>query len=230
MAEQLSARLLAAASLVRPGYTAADIGCDHGKLAVYLVKAGRCPIVIAADLRAGPLAAAKALVEKEGLSGQIDCRLGDGLTVLCPGEAQDFVLAGMGGETIGAILAAAPWVKDPALSFVLVPATGHSRLRRFLYEQGFQLNAEQPLFENGHWYTVMRAAYAGTPKTPDDVFCAAGLVAGQKGESAAGYLGWVRAKLEKQWRGKRRSAHCEELTGLEELIGQVEREEQRCRE
>ena len=36
----LDARLLAAAAYVRRGALAADIGCDHGKLAVYLARTG----------------------------------------------------------------------------------------------------------------------------------------------------------------------------------------------
>ena len=52
---RLDARLQAAADFVRPGSTAADIGCDHGKLSAWLAGSGRCPLVFACDLREGPL-------------------------------------------------------------------------------------------------------------------------------------------------------------------------------
>lgn len=229
MAEQLSARLRAAAGLVRPGSRAADIGCDHGKLSVFLAQSGICPYVIAADLRPGPLAAAKALVEREGLGAAVDCRLGNGLSVVTKGEVQDIVIAGMGAETIEAILAAADWTQDPALSLVLVPATGHAKLRRWLGENGYALQTELPVRENGHWYTIMRAAYTGCTGIPADLFCAAGLIAGQTGEAAAGYLGWAAEKLKKELAGKCRSGRYEDLDGLRALVMQVEEEEKKCR-
>ena len=40
----LDARLLAAAAYVRRSALAADIGCDHGKLAVYLARTGTAPM------------------------------------------------------------------------------------------------------------------------------------------------------------------------------------------
>ena len=54
-APRLDARLAAAYDFVRPGHAAADIGCDHGKLSAALAGSGRCPLVLACDLRPGPL-------------------------------------------------------------------------------------------------------------------------------------------------------------------------------
>ena len=47
----ISNRLLLCAALVPPGSRAADIGTDHGYLAVHLLREGVCPFVTAADLR-----------------------------------------------------------------------------------------------------------------------------------------------------------------------------------
>ena len=38
---------------------AADIGCDHGKLSAALAGSGRCPLVLACDLRPDPLQKAR---------------------------------------------------------------------------------------------------------------------------------------------------------------------------
>ena len=67
----LDARLSAAAELVRPGLPAADIGCDHGKLAAVLAGSGRCPWVIGADLRPGPLAKARRTLEAAGCQDKV---------------------------------------------------------------------------------------------------------------------------------------------------------------
>ena len=108
---QLDARLSAAAGYVRPGHVAADIGCDHGKLTVDLLVSGRCPKVIAADLRPIPLSKAQENCRKAGCADRAELRLGNGLEVLQPGEATDIVIAGMGAETIIEILQAAPWAR-----------------------------------------------------------------------------------------------------------------------
>ena len=115
----LDERLKTVAALVRPGSRVADIGTDHGYLPVYLVKEGICPRAIAADLRSGPLESARRHVTAAGLSDRIDLRLGDGLTPIEPQEVDDMIIAGMGGETIAGILAAADWVRQPRLRLIL---------------------------------------------------------------------------------------------------------------
>ena len=139
-APRLDARLAAAYDFVRPGHAAADIGCDHGKLSAALAGSGRCPLVLACDLRPGPLEKARVTCAPYG--DKVQCRLGSGLSVLEPGEADDIIIAGMGAETIIEILEAAPWVFDARYNLVLVPATKHSILRRWLARRGFALRAE----------------------------------------------------------------------------------------
>ena len=100
---------------------AADIGCDHGKLSAALAGSGRCPLVLACDLRPAPLEKARVTCAPYG--DKVQCRLGSGLDVVAPGEADDIIIAGMGAETIIEILEAAPWVFDARYNLVLVPAT-----------------------------------------------------------------------------------------------------------
>ena len=97
-APRLDARLAAAYDFVRPGHAAADIGCDHGKLSAALAGSGRCPLVLACDLRPGPLEKARVTCAPYG--DKVQCRLGSGLSVLEPGEVDDIIIAGMGAETI----------------------------------------------------------------------------------------------------------------------------------
>ena len=85
--------------LVRPGEPVADIGCDHGKLTAVLAASGRYPKVIGADLRPGPLAKAEQTLEYAGCKDRAELRLGDGLSVLSPGEVSTIVLAGVSAQT-----------------------------------------------------------------------------------------------------------------------------------
>ena len=88
---KLTNRMEAILSLCCPAETAADIGCDHGQVAVELVLRGLAKTCIAADISAPSLEKARRRAEEWGLSGKVECRLGDGLSVLRPGEAQTIV-------------------------------------------------------------------------------------------------------------------------------------------
>lgn len=199
--------------MVRPGGTAADIGCDHGKLTAHLALRGDVQHVIGADLRPGPLSVARETCQTAGCLDRVELRLGSGLEVLAPGEAQDIVLAGISAQTIIEILQAAPWVKDPAVRLVMVPATKHALLRQWLRRQGFALVQERPVQAAGRWYAVMAAEYTGRAEEPDGVFCLRGLTAGQPG--AEEYLTQQLNKLQKYRRGL---VPGEEQQGVDALL------------
>ena len=126
---------------------------------------------------------------------RVQFRLGSGLQVLAPGEAEEIIIAGMGAETIIEILEAAPWVFDGRYNLVLVPATKHSILRRWLARRGFALRAETLCQAAGRWYAVMNAQYTGAPSEPDGLYCLTGLTQGQPG--CADYYASQNAKLKK---------------------------------
>ena len=194
MLPTLDARLSAAAELVRPGEPVADIGCDHGKLTAVLAASGKYPKVIGADLRPGPLAKAEQTLEYAGCKDRAELRLGDGLSVLSPGEVSTIVLAGVSAQTTWEIIEKAPWVSAPGgPRLVMVPATRHSDLRRWLWEHGFAFVADRPVQAAGRWYAVMAAEYTGEMKTPTFQECLFGLT-GQWPEGE-GYAAWQKAKL-----------------------------------
>lgn len=182
-------RLLAAAALLEGGAVVADIGCDHGKLAVYLVMKGLAPRVVAVDKRPLPLARARALARQCGLEGRVDCRLGDGLAALDEGEAGEIVVAGLSGETLIEILEKAPWLNGPGgPRLILQPTTRAGLLRRWLCERGFRLLAEAPVLERGRAYTNILAAPGGLPHSPSALFCEVGLLPEAKNRQAAARL------------------------------------------
>ena len=190
----LDERLTAAAALVREGEPVADIGCDHGKLTAVLAASGKYPKVIGADLRPGPLAKAKQTLEHARCEDRVELRLGDGLSVLSAGEVGTIVLAGVSAQTTWEIIEKAPWVSRPGgPRLVMVPATRHSELRRWLWEHGFALVADRPVQAAGRWYAVMAAEYTGETRTSTFTDC----LFGKTGEwpEGAGYAAWQKAKL-----------------------------------
>ena len=215
----LDDRLLCAASLVRPGSRVADIGTDHAYLPLYLVEQGLCPSAIASDVRPGPADSARRHVSEAGLSDRIMVRLGDGLVGIAPDEVDDIVIAGMGGETIAAILQTAPWVKSDRYRLVLQPMTRSEQLRRWLLTNGFTLLTERVTQDGKHLYTVIAAAYTGAPPVTEEVAYYRGALTGEDG---AAFLAKEIVRLTKQQAGCRVSGNQPQADRLQQLIEQLE--------
>jgi len=158
---KLSRRLAAVASMVPWGSPVADIGTDHGYLPVHLVLEGRCPGAIAVDVAEKPLRAAQHLVELLALDQKVDLRLGNGLNILQPGEAEIVCIAGMGGFTIIKMLEAAPEQLAEVTRLILQPMRQANKLRRWLVSNGWRIVLEDIVLEEGIYYEII-AAEPGT--------------------------------------------------------------------
>lgn len=191
----LDSRLRLAADFVRPDSRVADIGTDHAHLPVTLVREGRCPSAIASDIRRGPTDNARQNVEQAGLGDVIAVRLGDGLQTVSADEVDDIVIAGMGGETIAAILEDAPWVRNERYRLILQPMTRAERLRAYLFATGFTIDEERVTCVGGHWYTVLCVRYTGVAIEADEARCFVGRIPLEQGD---GYLQMVEARLSAQ--------------------------------
>lgn len=163
---KLTPRLKAVAEYVRPGGKITDVGTDHGYLICYLVGNGICTGGVAGDVRPGPLEQARQSVAACGLERKIQLRLSDGLRAVEPEEADDIVIAGMGGELICEILSAVQWVRDEKKHFVFQPMTHPEMLRSFLCENGFVINRECVVREGKRVYCVMDVSYDGCCRKP----------------------------------------------------------------
>ncbi len=156
---RLQERLLRIAGHVPPGSLAADIGTDHALLPIYLVKKGICQRVVATDLNAGPLAAARSTVALVSMGKRVELRLGDGMTIFQPGEADVFIIAGMGGVKIADILNGAPAVLGQASRLILQPLGGAAQLRRWLLDNNWGLIDEDLVIDDGRYYEIIVAEH-----------------------------------------------------------------------
>ncbi|MDL2215587.1 class I SAM-dependent methyltransferase [Ruminococcaceae bacterium OttesenSCG-928-N02] len=221
----LDARLNTALAMVRPGSVVADVGTDHGHLALHLILSGKCPKVYALDVREKPLGKARALAARFGFEGQISCILSDGLAALPANAAQDVVIAGMGALSIAQIIANANWLQNDDVRLVLVPASNVPLLRQTLCEMGFEVKEEQAVQAAGRYYTVMCVHYSGRCYTPSALFCQVGKVPAQT-PAAVGYIEKVIALQKTELNGKALSTRFELgekaalVTALEGVLAQ----------
>lgn len=137
------------------GRSAADIGTDHAYIPVELSKKGIR--TVATDISKGPLNAAKANVKKYNC--EVDLRLGGGLDPLEAGETEDIIIAGMGGEMIIKIIKD-NFEKARSSRLILQPMNYPERLRKFLFENRFEITEEDLVCEGEKLYNLMVAKSA----------------------------------------------------------------------
>lgn len=156
---ELSKRLYAVAGLVTEGASVADIGTDHGYVPIYLVERGIAGKVIAMDVNQGPLNRARMHIVGHGLGDRIETRLSDGLARIRPGEVDTVIASGMGGPLTIRILQEGKEVADQLNALILQPQSEICRVRRFLTENGYRIEQEDMVLEDGKYYPVMRVVH-----------------------------------------------------------------------
>ncbi|WP_298594977.1 class I SAM-dependent methyltransferase [uncultured Mitsuokella sp.] len=165
---QLDARLRAIANFVPRGSRVADVGTDHGHLALTLVQEGTADFVIASDKNEGPLAAASHAVQSAGLAEQIALRQSNGLIRIAPMEVDTVCLAGMGGALMIEILSAAPATVKRLSTLVLQPQGAAMELRWWLYQNDWYIADEALVEADGRMYEIMQAKRGKKP-TPNRI-------------------------------------------------------------
>lgn len=180
-------RLARISEMIRRGDRVADIGTDHAYLPVYLVKNGISPKVYACDIADGPLKNAAANIERLSADG-IEIRKGAGLDAVSPGEADTFVIAGMGGDMIIDIISSSPWIRDPAYELILQPMTSVGEVRKYLCENGFFVSDERAVRSAGRVYTVIKAVCTGLKQPCEPLFYYIGRLGENMGEDEIIYI------------------------------------------
>ena len=145
-----------------------DLYCGAGTISQ--VMARRAARVIGAEIVPEAIADARENARRYGVTG-IDFRLCDGLSAIRAEECDAVVIAGMGGENIAAILAAAPWTADGRHTLVLQPQSRPEVLRRFLMEHGYAITREALVEDRGHLYPVLEAGAGEMKLTPGQLHC-----------------------------------------------------------
>ena len=153
-------RIKAIKDFVQHGSIVADIGADHGYLAIELIKSGKVDKVIATEKNIGPFEALS-----KNISGfNIEARLGDGLQVLAAGEVDTICIAGMGGALIQKILDDSPEVVQSARRLILQPMNGAKKIRTWLAENDWAIADEDLAEASGIIYEIICAERNPAPK------------------------------------------------------------------
>ncbi len=150
----LDARLRTALEISPVCHTAADIACDHGKLGAALLLENRAQFLIDTDISEMSIKKAQNLTRSLFLSERTTFRVGNGLSVLDEGEAQNIYLLGIGGTLMREILSASDKPLRGAEMAVLQPMKSQEDVRFWLFQKGYHVQQDRMILDGGHYYQI----------------------------------------------------------------------------
>ena len=148
---------------------AADIGTDHAYLPISLITENRADYVIASDIKEGPASIARENIKKNNLTDKIEVRVGPGLSVLSLNEAENIIIAGMGGEMIENIIKNNDNISR-ASRLILQPMNSQYELRHFLIENNYNIIDEDISTEGFKVYNIIIAESGKGQPFSKDIF------------------------------------------------------------
>ena len=144
---------------------AADIGADHGKLALALVTQGKAERIMVTDISRDSLRKAEDLFAAHHASHLAEFLLGDGMTVL-PRTPDAVSVCGMGGKTISGILENG-LRRIFGAELILSPHTEIPAVRRTVYRLGYHIADERCAVASRRFY-IMITAKPGQEKISEE--------------------------------------------------------------
>lgn len=130
--------------------TFADVACDHGYLAQYMLKNNLCEKAIISDISGKSLDKARALLKEYIKGGKCTAVCCDGLKEV---RGADLVLiAGIGGDEILKI------IKDAYIpqNFVFQPMKNARALRAYLLQKGCKITSDDIFSDGKNYYFVIK--------------------------------------------------------------------------
>ena len=151
---ELSPRLKKIADLIPSESVIADVGTDHAYIPVYCFEKGIIKKAIPMDVNPMPLRRAEVNLEKYGFLENSDLRLSNGIEKLNKDEADVIVIAGMGGLLIRDIIDAGKNKISDSTLLLVQPMIAPVELRRYLFENGFDIFDEYVVREENKFYNI----------------------------------------------------------------------------
>lgn len=151
---KLDKRLKAIIDNIPDNSIIADIGTDHGKIAVGAIVKNKARFSIATDISHKSLNKAKILASTYTIQDKISFREGDGLDILDSNEADTLIISGMGAKEIIAIIDRSVIVFD---TYIFVPHQDTPMLRKYLSNCLYKITKDYIVECRGKYYNIIVA-------------------------------------------------------------------------
>lgn len=146
-------RLKKVLEYIEPNAMLADVGCDHGYLAIEAIKKG-VSFVELIDNKEGPLQSAINNLKHYENKAEIIYSLSSGLSSICE-KVDTVAICGMGGELISQIINDNLEVAKRMNKLILQANSKNSILRRYLIENNFKIIDESIVVDKGKIYEII---------------------------------------------------------------------------
>ena len=166
---RLGSRLEAVASFVSKDASVLDVGCDHAKLDIYLVKNKLVKKAVASDIAEGPLNEAKKNIKRHKLTYDIETRLGSGLDTYTD-DLDTVVVSGIGGKTMMGIFRYNKKKLKTVKTIIISPNNYQSDIKRCLTSLGFYITDEVLVKDGKYIYQVIKLEKGHKFYTKKDMF------------------------------------------------------------
>ena len=151
---KINNRLRLVGDYVDKGSVPLDIGCDHAKLSIYLLKEKNFPFVYASDNKIGPLNQARENVNYYNLADKIELIKADGLNSLND-KIDTITVTGMGGLTINKMFLENKNKLTDIKTIILSPNNFIKEVRETINKLGYYLKDEELVEESDKLYHIL---------------------------------------------------------------------------
>ena len=151
---KINNRLKLVGDYVDKGSIPLDIGCDHAKLSIYLLKEKNFPFVYASDNKIGPLNQARENVNYYNLADKIELIKADGLNSLND-KIDTITVTGMGGLTINKMFLENKNKLTNIKTIILSPNNFIKEVRETINKLGYYLKDEELVEESNKLYLIL---------------------------------------------------------------------------
>lgn len=151
---KINNRLKLVGDYVDKGSIPLDIGCDHAKLSIYLLKEKNFPFVYASDNKIGPLNQARENVNYYNLADKIELIKADGLNSLND-KIDTITVTGMGGLTINKMFLENRNKLTNIKTIILSPNNFIKEVRETINKLGYYLKDEELVEESNKLYHIL---------------------------------------------------------------------------
>lgn len=165
----------------------ADIGCDHGMIAVSVAQNHLADKVIASDISAPSVKKAEMLAIKCGVSN-FEVRVGDGTSVLGEDECDTVLVAGMGGRLICDMLSRENRTFN---KYIFSPQKDQDYVRKYFREHSLAPICDYKVLSCGKYYDIMVVKAGEYHPSESEILYGSG-----SGEDFAGFKQHQAQKLE----------------------------------
>lgn len=145
-----------------------DVGCDHGLFSIYSILHNGIKHAYLLDINEEPLESAKQNCVKYKVTNKVTYLLSDGL-IEFKGSIDCLVISGIGGYLMTKILSDSLDKVKTSKKIILQPNSDFEVLRKFLFDNGFEITFENMILDNNKYCYYLTAELNECKYVEDDI-------------------------------------------------------------